>query len=75
MSFLMGTNFASACNISQLAHPLLKASGAKSIMFVSSMAGLLAINVGSLYGAAKGNGFVSLTMQTKFKKRKKRDRL
>ena len=54
MSFLMGTNFESAYNICQLAHPLLKASGAGSIVFVSSVAGVLAVNVGSLYGAAKG---------------------
>ncbi|XP_062085040.1 tropinone reductase homolog At5g06060-like [Humulus lupulus] len=54
MSILMNTNFDSAYNISQLAHPLLKASGAGSIVFVSSVAGLLAVNVGSLYSAAKG---------------------
>ncbi|PON68844.1 Short-chain dehydrogenase/reductase [Trema orientale] len=54
MSFLMGTNFESAYNISQLAHPLLKASGAGSIVFVSSVAGVLAVNVGSIYSAAKG---------------------
>lgn len=54
MSFLMGTNFDSAYNICQLAHPLLKASGSGSIVFVSSVAGVLAVNVGSLYCAAKG---------------------
>ena len=55
MSFLMATNFDSAYNICQLAHPLLKASGSGSIVFVSSVAGVLAVNVGSLYCAAKGN--------------------
>uniref|UniRef100_A0A803PUE9 Uncharacterized protein n=1 Tax=Cannabis sativa TaxID=3483 RepID=A0A803PUE9_CANSA len=54
VSFLMGTNFEAAYNISQLAHPLLKASGIGSIVFVASVAGVLAVNVGSLYGAAKG---------------------
>ncbi|XP_062085041.1 tropinone reductase homolog At2g29330-like [Humulus lupulus] len=54
ISFLMGTNFNSGYTISQLAHPLLKASGDGSIVFVSSMAGVLAVNVGSLYSAAKG---------------------
>jgi Tropinone reductase 1 len=54
MSFLMSTNFDSAYNISQLAHPLLKASGDGTIVFVSSVAGLVAVNVGSLYSAAKG---------------------
>lgn len=54
MSFLMGTNFESAYNLCQLAHPLLKASGAGSIVFVSSVAGVLAVNVGSLYSVAKG---------------------
>ncbi|KAH7542402.1 hypothetical protein FEM48_Zijuj02G0069600 [Ziziphus jujuba var. spinosa] len=53
-SFLMGTNFDSAYNICQLAHPLLKASGAGSIVFVSSVAGVFAVNVGSLYSSAKG---------------------
>ena len=54
ISFLMGTNFESAYNICQLAHPLLKSSGAGSIVFVSSVAGVLAVNVGSLYCSAKG---------------------
>ncbi|KAF3454644.1 hypothetical protein FNV43_RR05092 [Rhamnella rubrinervis] len=54
ISFLMGTNFESAYNICQLAHPLLKSSGAGSIVFISSVAGVLPVNVGSLYCSAKG---------------------
>lgn len=55
MSFLMATNFEAAYNMCQLAHPLLKASGSASIVFVSSVAGVLGINVGTIYSAAKGN--------------------
>lgn len=58
----MGTNFDSAYNICQLAHPLLKASGAGSIVFVSSVAGVLAVNVGSLYSSAKGHCILMLLL-------------
>ncbi|XVF46579.1 hypothetical protein PTKIN_Ptkin03bG0038600 [Pterospermum kingtungense] len=54
LSFLMGTNFESAYNLCQLAYPLLKASGAGSIVFISSVAGVVAVTSGSLYGATKG---------------------
>jgi Tropinone reductase 1 len=54
-SFLMGTNFESAYHLSQLAHPLLKESGAGSIIMLSSIIGLLAIGGTSVYGATKGN--------------------
>ncbi|KAK3409944.1 hypothetical protein EUGRSUZ_J02011 [Eucalyptus grandis] len=37
-----------------LAHPLLKASGAGSIVFLSSVCGVVSINVGSIYSATKG---------------------
>ncbi|KAK7856624.1 tropinone reductase like protein [Quercus suber] len=37
-----------------LAHPLLKASGVGSIVCISSTAGVVALNVGSIYGASKG---------------------
>lgn len=57
IAFLMGTNFESAYGICQLAHPLLRASGAGSIVFVSSVAGVLAVNVGSLYCSAKGHTY------------------
>ncbi|KAE8039122.1 hypothetical protein FH972_011564 [Carpinus fangiana] len=53
-SFLMATNFDSAYHLSQLAHPLLKASGSGSIVLISSIGGLLAIGGASLYGATKG---------------------
>ncbi|GLT62502.1 hypothetical protein SLA2020_351360 [Shorea laevis] len=40
--------------MSQLAHPLLKGSGAGSIVLLSSIVGLLSIGGNSLYGATKG---------------------
>ena len=48
VSFLMGINYESAYKMCQLAYPLLKASGAGSIVFVSSVGGVFAVNVGSL---------------------------
>ncbi|WOL01993.1 tropinone reductase [Canna indica] len=53
-SLIMTTNLESAYHLCQLAHPLLKASGAGSIVFVSSIAGVVAINTGSIYAATKG---------------------
>ncbi|KAK9176112.1 hypothetical protein WN944_028125 [Citrus x changshan-huyou] len=54
-SFLMATNFESAYNLCQLAHPLLKASGAASIVLMSSVCGVVAVvDVGSISGATKG---------------------
>ncbi|KAL5747931.1 hypothetical protein ACOSQ2_025228 [Xanthoceras sorbifolium] len=55
-SFIMATNFESADHLSQLAHPLLiKASpGAASIVFMSLVAGVVSVSVGSIYGATKG---------------------
>ncbi|XP_030964348.1 tropinone reductase homolog At5g06060-like isoform X1 [Quercus lobata] len=53
-SFIMATNFESAYHMSQLAHPLLKASSAGSIVFVSSVCGAISISTGSIYGASKG---------------------
>uniref|UniRef100_A0A1J3JUC2 Tropinone reductase-like protein n=2 Tax=Noccaea caerulescens TaxID=107243 RepID=A0A1J3JUC2_NOCCA len=53
-SFLMATNLESAFHLSQLAHPLLKASGSGSIVLMSSAAAVVHINVGSIYGATKG---------------------
>lgn len=50
---LMITNFESAYHLCQLAYPLLKASGAGSIVFISSVAGLFHIGSGSIYGASK----------------------
>ncbi|KAM7258633.1 hypothetical protein ACFE04_014374 [Oxalis oulophora] len=59
-SYLMSTNFESAYNLSQLAHPLLKASGQGSIVFLSSVSGVTSVSVGSIYGATKG-ALVQLT--------------
>ncbi|KAF8010760.1 hypothetical protein BT93_J1414 [Corymbia citriodora subsp. variegata] len=53
-SFIMTTNFESAYHLSQLAHPLLKASGNGSIVFLSSVTGIVSVNVGSIYSATKG---------------------
>ncbi|XP_054797150.1 tropinone reductase homolog At5g06060-like [Prosopis cineraria] len=53
-SFFISTNLESAYHMSQLAYPLLKASEAASIVFISSIAGVVSVNVGSIYGATKG---------------------
>ncbi|KAJ8431299.1 hypothetical protein Cgig2_018371 [Carnegiea gigantea] len=53
-SSVMALNFDSAFHLSQLAHPMLKASGASSIIFISAVASYFALNVGPVYGAAKG---------------------
>ncbi|OAY81374.1 Tropinone reductase [Ananas comosus] len=53
-SFLMTTNLESAYHMCQLAHPLLKASGMGSIVFISSVAGVVALNSGTIYAATKG---------------------
>ncbi|KAL5740553.1 hypothetical protein ACOSQ2_029733 [Xanthoceras sorbifolium] len=51
---VMGTNFESGYHLCQLAHPLLKASGNGSIVFISSVAGVVALPHLSIYAAAKG---------------------
>ncbi|KAK7339696.1 hypothetical protein VNO77_20377 [Canavalia gladiata] len=51
---IMGTNFESSYHLCQLAHPLLKASGYGSIVFLSSIAGLKALPLSSIYSASKG---------------------
>ncbi|ESQ33379.1 hypothetical protein EUTSA_v10009611mg [Eutrema salsugineum] len=53
-SFHISTNLESAYHFSQLAHPLLKASGFGNIGFISSVAGVVSLNVGSVYSATKG---------------------
>ncbi|KAG5009842.1 hypothetical protein JHK87_018357 [Glycine soja] len=50
----MGTNFESVYHLTQLAHPLLKESGQGSIVSISSIAGLKALPVFSVYAASKG---------------------
>ena len=50
---LMSINLESAFHCNQLAHPLLKASGNGSIVFISSVAGVVALGP-SIYGMTKG---------------------
>ncbi|KAK8918691.1 hypothetical protein KSP39_PZI021800 [Platanthera zijinensis] len=52
--FMVATNLESSFHLSQLSHPLLKASGAGSIVFLSSIAGLVAAPGAAIYGATKG---------------------
>ncbi|KAK3255801.1 hypothetical protein CYMTET_35037 [Cymbomonas tetramitiformis] len=51
---IMATNLESAFSLSQLAHPLLAAAGNSSIVFNSSVAGVVALRSGSVYAATKG---------------------
>ncbi|XP_031253965.1 tropinone reductase homolog At2g29360-like [Pistacia vera] len=53
-SFIMATNLESVYHLSQLAHPLLKASGSGSIILMSSVAGVVSVNFGSIYAVTKG---------------------
>nr|CAB3501294.1 unnamed protein product [Digitaria exilis] len=53
-SLLMATNLESTYHLCQLAHPLLKLSGSGSIIFISSIAGVVAIFSGSIYAMTKG---------------------
>ncbi|KAL9244416.1 hypothetical protein vseg_018194 [Gypsophila vaccaria] len=53
-SEVMSTHFESAYHLSQLAYPSFKASGVGSIVFITSIAGHMAFDVGSVYGPAKG---------------------
>nr|AFK37760.1 unknown [Lotus japonicus] len=52
-SELMTVNLDSAFHLCQLAHPLLKASGVGSIVFISSVAGVVSLGTGSVYAACK----------------------
>ncbi|GMI69715.1 hypothetical protein like AT5G06060 [Hibiscus trionum] len=52
-SKLISTNFESSFHLCQLAHPLLKESGKGSIVFISSVAGLVHIGSGSIYAPTK----------------------
>ncbi|KAL4188681.1 hypothetical protein AMTRI_Chr08g203290 [Amborella trichopoda] len=55
LSFVMETNFGSGYQMCQLSHPLLKASRVGSIVFISSTAGVVAVDVGTPYAATKGD--------------------
>ncbi|KDO52384.1 hypothetical protein CISIN_1g024752mg [Citrus sinensis] len=52
-STVMTTNFESAYHLSQLAHPLLKSAGNGNIIFISSVAGVIAIPMCSIYASSK----------------------
>ncbi|CAN1150590.1 Tropinone reductase homolog At2g29150 [Linum perenne] len=54
LSTLWGANFESGYNLCQLTHPLLKASGSASIVFISSVAGAASYTYLTAYGATKG---------------------
>lgn len=62
----MTQNFESGYHISQLAYPLLRASECGSIVFVSSVSGLISISslTGSVHGATKGMSTSSSTCIT-----------
>ncbi|CAA7017546.1 unnamed protein product [Microthlaspi erraticum] len=54
-TFHISTNLESGYHLSQLSHPLLKASGYGSIVFISSIAGVISIGCGtSIYSLTKG---------------------
>ncbi|XP_013732595.2 tropinone reductase homolog At2g29310-like isoform X2 [Brassica napus] len=52
--FHISTNLEPAFNFCQLSHPLLKASGYGSIIFMSSITGILSFTAGSIYNLTKG---------------------
>ncbi|XP_061368938.1 tropinone reductase homolog At5g06060-like isoform X1 [Gastrolobium bilobum] len=52
-SEIMAINLDSAYHLCQLSHPLLKASGMGSIVFISSIAGVVSLGTGSVYAASK----------------------
>lgn len=55
ISTMLTTNFESCYHFSQLAHPLLKASGSGTVVFITSTAGVVAQPLVSLYAASKGS--------------------
>uniref|UniRef100_A0A1D1YJZ1 Tropinone reductase n=1 Tax=Anthurium amnicola TaxID=1678845 RepID=A0A1D1YJZ1_9ARAE len=54
LSTAMATNVEAAFHMCQLTQPLLKASGAGSVVFVSPVAGVVAVPLRSVYSASKG---------------------
>ncbi|CAH2060152.1 unnamed protein product [Thlaspi arvense] len=52
-SFHITTNIESPYHLSQLSHPLQKASGFGSIVFISSVGGVVSMDTGSIYGLTK----------------------
>ncbi|XP_038697370.1 tropinone reductase homolog isoform X2 [Tripterygium wilfordii] len=55
-AMMMGSNVESPLHFCQLAYPLLKASGNASIVFISSIGGIIALPKTSVYAATKGYG-------------------
>ncbi|KAH7678148.1 Short-chain dehydrogenase/reductase SDR protein [Dioscorea alata] len=53
-SHIMATNFESALHVSQLAHPLLKASSSGNIVFISTIGTFIVYQGGAIYSASKG---------------------
>ncbi|KAL1188005.1 putative tropinone reductase [Cardamine amara subsp. amara] len=53
-SFHISTNLESAFHLSQLSHPFLKASEFGSIVFISSVGGVVSMECGSIYSLTKG---------------------
>ncbi|KAG6596396.1 hypothetical protein SDJN03_09576, partial [Cucurbita argyrosperma subsp. sororia] len=53
LSSVMSTNFEASFHFSQLAHPLMKASGNGSIVFMSSVAGSMSLPLSTAYAASK----------------------
>uniref|UniRef100_A0A7N2QXP1 Tropinone reductase-like protein n=1 Tax=Quercus lobata TaxID=97700 RepID=A0A7N2QXP1_QUELO len=51
---IFGINFESVYHLCQLAHPLLKTSGAGSIVIIFSVAGVVSLKNMSVFGATKG---------------------
>ena len=54
ISSIMSVNFEASYHLCQLAQPFLKASGNGSIVFISSVAGVIAIASLSIYAVSKG---------------------
>nr|AXU39908.1 noroxomaritidine/norcraugsodine reductase 1 [Narcissus papyraceus] len=53
-SFLVATNFESAFHLSQLSHPMLKASGVGSIVHISTVCTFIGLEGHCIYSATKG---------------------
>ncbi|KAL1192661.1 putative tropinone reductase [Cardamine amara subsp. amara] len=53
-AFHISANVEAAYHFCQLSHPLLKASSYGSIIFMSSVAGVVSFDCGSIYGLTKG---------------------
>lgn len=62
-STLIATNFESVFHLSQLAYPLLKESGAGSVVFTSSVSGFISLKSMSVQGATKGKTFLPIYLQ------------